>query len=288
MLRDLEIDDEPTVPSVPASAELTAEELLGECAARATAYRLLAGVFAEEPTVTLLEALRSPEALESFTRAGLHFDADFAEPDVARLADTLACEYTTMFAASGGFPPVESVRLTGRYQQAPHFDVKETYRRAGFALQGGRFRAIEDHLGVELLFVAELLDRCMAALRRDDLPAYRTTEREIKRFWTLHLGKWVRGYSRLVMRATEHSLYREMARFLAGFADEEIASMRLRIDDLDRAREVVPKSEVQIAFDPDEPVCNACGGPMDTSLPAGAIPIVPHQDPAGVRSVLPA
>jgi hypothetical protein len=165
------------------------------------------------------------------------------------------------------------VRLTGRYQQAPHFDVKETYRRAGFTVRKGRFQVIEDHLGIELLFVAELLDRCGAALDRDDVAGYRAFERDIKRFWTLHLARWVRGYCNLVERASEHSLYREMARFLAGFADEEIAAMRLRVDDVDHGREIVPKSEVQIAFNPDEPVCNACVSANDAPLPPRTIPI---------------
>jgi len=49
--------------------------------------------------------------------------------------------------------------------------------------------------------------------------------------------------------------------------------MRLRVDDIDGGREVVPKSEVQVAFNPDEPVCNACVTGNDSALPAGAIPI---------------
>ncbi|MFZ5462119.1 MAG: hypothetical protein ACOZB1_00980, partial [Pseudomonadota bacterium] len=85
-------------------------------------------------------------------------------------------------------------------------------------------------------------------------------ERETKRFWTLHLGRWVRGYARLVQRAAEHSFYREMARLLEAFAEQEIALLRLRVEDQDLGREVVPKSEVQVAFNPDEPVCNACPG----------------------------
>lgn len=274
MLRELLIDDEDGTTPAPAPApQLTPDEQRAECAQRAAIYRLLAGVFAEEPSEAFLASLRAPRSLAALLEAGLRFEADFTEPDLATLAEALACEYTTMFAASGGFPPVESVRLTGRYQQAPHFDVKETYRRAGFAVCRGRFQPIEDHLGVELLFVAELLDRCVAALERNDTAAYRTSEREIRRFWTLHLGRWVRGYARLVARASEHSLYREMAHLLAGFADEEIEAMRLRIDDLDHGRAIVPKSEVQVAFDPDEPVCNACGAGDEAPLPAGAIPI---------------
>ena len=271
MLKELLIDVEPA--PAPVQSAPSSDELRAECMARAGLYRLLAGVFVEEPSEVFLASLREPSTLVALSEAGVHFGDDFTQPNLAALAEALACEYTTMFVASGGFPPVESVRLTGRYQQAPHFDVKETYRRAGFAVRKGRFQVFEDHLGIELLFIAELLDGCVAAIGRGDMAAYRAAERDIKRFWTLHLGRWVRGYCRLVERAAEHSLYREMARFLGGFSNEEIAAMRLRVEDLDQGREIVPKSEVRVAFDPDEPVCNACGNGNESSLPDGAIPI---------------
>lgn len=246
--------------SAPAGAALSPEQLKQECAARARIYRLLSAVFVEEPSVEFLSALREETALRTLQEAGLRFDADFTAGDTATLAEKLAEEYTTLFIASGGFPPTESVRLTGRHHQAPHFAVKEAYRRAGFALQKGRFKVFEDQLGVELMFVAELLERAITALDLEDLPGYQKIERDIKRFWVLHLGRWVRGYSRLVQRATEHSFFREMAKFLAAFSEDEIRLMELRIDDADQAREVVPKSEVPVLFNPDEPVCNACAG----------------------------
>lgn len=259
MLNDLALERGTPVPlpiPVAESEAATQEELL----ARATVCRLLAGVFAEEPSQAFLEALRAPESLASLAEAGLRFERDFLEEEADRLAYALSVEFTTLFAASGGFPPVESVRLTGRYQQEPHFAVKETYRRAGFELKKGRFFVFEDQLGVELSFVAELLERCAAALGRDDQAEFRRQERELKRFWTVHLGKWVRGYARLVERAAEHSFYREMAKLLGEFAEGEIAALRLRIEDQDKGRLVVPKSEVKVEFNPDEPVCNACPG----------------------------
>ncbi len=251
-------DDASSAPAVAAAAMSTAE-LRAECAARADLYRLLSGVFVEEPSVEFLTALRSDVVLASLAETGLAFDADFTDPALPDLAEQLACEYTTLFAASGGFPPVESVRLTGRYQQDPHFQVGQTYARCGFVLEKGRFAVFADQLGVELMFVAELLERCCAALDAGDMAEYRRHDREIKRFWTLHLGRWVRGYAGLIERAAHHSFYRGMACLLAGFAGEEIVAMGLRIDDLDQGRAVVPKSEIQVEFNPDEPVCNACG-----------------------------
>jgi TorA maturation chaperone TorD len=238
----------------------TLAEHAAECRARAEIYRLLSGVFIEEVSIDFLNALRTPETLAQFAETGLRFDVDFLAAPVAELAEALAVEYTTQFAASGGFPPVESVRLFGRYKQEPNFDAMQTYQRHGFALRPGRHEVFADQLGVELLFVAELLARQATALDNVDEAAARKLDKEIKRFWVQHLGRWVRGYARLIERTSQHSFYREMARFLGGFADEEIAVMGLAIDDADQGKLVVPKVDVKVEFDPHEPVCNGCVG----------------------------
>jgi TorA maturation chaperone TorD len=259
MLHGLAID----TPVRQAVAPIPLDEIREALAYRIPIYRLLSGVFLEEPGANFLNSLRSPESLAALAVAGLDFDADFLAPDTAVLAERLAVEYASLFAVSGGFPPIESVRLTGRLKQDPYFAVTQTYSRFGFQVGSVRFFVFEDQLGVELAFVAELLERAQAALAGNDETEYRRMEKEVKRFWAVHLGKWVRGYARLVQRAAEHSLYREMARLLESFADEEIALLGLRIEDEDQARAVVPKSEIQVAFNPDEPVCGACpSGPQ--------------------------
>lgn len=244
--------------SVP--AEVNAAELIEECLARASVYRMLAGVFIEEPSPAYIAAMRDETLLSELAEAGIVFGADFLATDAPALEDALACEYATLFASSGCFPPVESVRLFGRFKQEPCFQLEKMYREAGFMLGKGRFEVFPDQLGVELLFVAELLNRCVEALSTDQIKEYRRLDKEIKRFWMQHLGLWARGYSQLIGRASNHSFYRQMARFLGGFAEEEIAAMGLkRLDDLDMGRAVVPKSEIQVEFNADEPVCGGCG-----------------------------
>lgn len=233
-------------------------ETAADWRARAGVYRLLSGVFVEEPGREFIDALRSPATLAELAEAGLRFDADFLTTPQAELLEALSIEYTTLFAGSGAFPPVESVRLTGRYKQEPNFDTMQTYKRLGFVLRPGRFEVFADQLGVELMFVAELLERGATALEQGDTVAQRRLEKEIKRFWSQHLGLWVRGYSRLIEHSAEHSYYREMARFLGGFAAEEIEAMGLRIEDRDQARLEVPKDEIRVEFNPNEPVCNGC------------------------------
>jgi TorA maturation chaperone TorD len=227
---------------------------------RADVYRLLAGAFVEEASPEFLAALRQPEMLRQLADAGLRFDADFTDVPLALLVEQLAVEYTTLFVASGGMPPVESVRLYGRFKQEPNFETMQTYRRCGFVLQPGRHEFFSDQLGVELMFVAELLDRSAVAPEGGDTDAVWRLEKEIKRFWVQHLGRWVRGYARLIVRLAEHSFYREMARFLGGFAAEELEALELNIEDVDQARLVVPKVDMKVEFDPNEPVCNGCVG----------------------------
>ena len=253
MLHGLELEAAPR-PALPDAAE----DVRATLAWRIALYRLLSAVFLEEPNAGFLYALRRPESLQSLAEAGLAFDADFLATDTTLLADRLALEYASLFAVAGGFPPIESVRLTGRMKQQPYFDVTQTYGRFGFQVGGAKFFVFEDQLGVELAFLAELLARSQAALDRDDAAEYRRLEKEVKRFWSVHLGKWVRGYALLIQRAAEHSLYREMAKLLEAFADQEIALLKLRLDDEEQGLAVVPKREVPVEFNPDEPVCGGC------------------------------
>jgi TorA maturation chaperone TorD len=257
MLNELLIDP-PKVSRGDTPPAMPPELLADETRARADVYRLLAGVFVEEPSAGFLDALRQPESLRQLAEAGLRFDADFTTTPIDTLVEQLAIEYTTLFANSGGFPPVESVRLFGRFKQEPNFETMQTYRRLGFVLRPGRFEVFADQIGVELMFVAELLERSAAALESGNAADARRLEKEIKRFWVQHLGRWVRGYAQLIERTAEHSYFREMARFLRGFAVEEIEAMELRVEDADQARLVVPKAEVKVEFNPDEPVCNGC------------------------------
>lgn len=240
------------------ATELSGEELVAECRARANVYRLLAGVFLEEPTPEYLNALRSPETMASLQAMGAAFDADFTETPLAQLQDALAIEYAALFIVSGGCPAIESVRLHGRLQQQPLFEVREIYQKAGFKVKGARFMVYDDQLGAQLSFIAELLERAAGALESGDQAGYERLDKEVKRFWALHPAKWVRGYATLLERAAAHSFYREMAKLLGGFAQWELDLLGIKVEDLDGGKLKVPKSEIEYEYDPNEPVCNAC------------------------------
>ena len=272
---DFDTDHEEAATSAVVALDLP--QLGAECLARARIYRVLGGVFVEEPSIEFLRTMGDAAWLRSLAQAGISFGSDFLDTDLHTLADVLACEYATLFASSGGFPPVESVRLTGRFKQDPHYQITALYQRLGFAQRQGRFDVFADQLGMELTFVAEMLERCAQAAANDDAATFRQLGKEIKRFWSLHLGRWVRGYSGLIARASNHSFYREMARFLHGFATEEIAAMGLtRLEDLDQGQLVIPKSEITLEFNPDEPVCGECpSGAAERTPPPGQGRVIP-------------
>jgi TorA maturation chaperone TorD len=238
--------------------EFSDDEMVAECKARANVYRLLAGMFLEEPTADYLNALRSPQVMASLGGMGATFAGDFTDTPLAQLQETLACEYAVLFVVAGGCPPVESIRLTGRYQQQPFFEVRDFYKKNGFEISAGRFAVFEDQLGVELTFVAEMLERAAAMLESGSRDTYTHVVKEIKRFWALHPGKWVRGYALLLQRASEHSFYREMGKLLGNFSEWELNLLGVKVDDLDGGKLKVPKADIEYEFDPDEPVCNAC------------------------------
>ncbi|OGS90358.1 MAG: hypothetical protein A2Z95_03095 [Gallionellales bacterium GWA2_60_18] len=240
------------------TTELSGEELVAECRARANIYRVLSGAFLEEPTVAYLNALRSPEVMASLKDLGVAFGPDFTDVPVEQLQDELANEYAVLFVVTGGCPAVESIRLTGRFQQQPFFEMREIYQKAGFEVKGGRFVVFDDQLGVQLMFVAEMLDRAADALAAGKQDEYENVIKTIKRVWALHLGKWVRGYSTLLERATEYSFYREIAKLLGGFAEWELNLLGVKVDDLDQGRAKVPMADVEYEYDPSEPVCSAC------------------------------
>lgn len=210
---------------------------------RAHWYRLLAGAFAEEPQSGFLRELRGENCLAALDELGVNFGADFLDSEEDALVEELAAEYTMLFVAPGGFPPVESVRLQGGYKQSAANETRDAYAAEGFTVQSGRFATFDDHLAVEMQFVAALLERQAEALSAGDGQEARRLEKSAKRFWMKHLGRWCRGFAQLVEEAAEHSFYREMARLLDAFAVAELEVMGLEVADEDGGRLRAPKPE---------------------------------------------
>ena len=259
----LAIDDEhAVVVDERAPPPLPIAERRAEYDARASLCRLLAGVFVEEADADFVRALRCPEVLASLAAAGVCFkpilDAEGA------LVERLACD-TPPCSRPAVAPPVESVRLTGRYKQDPHFQVART-TRSGASSWARALRAVPDQLGVE---------RCssptLSVTVGHSPPA--TSARPAHRARPQASG---RSISRAGCAATPASRGSPSipspwhGRLPQGFAGEEIAAMGLRIDDESRPRRG-PEEQIRVEFNPDEPVCNGCESIPDTQQRAANV-----------------
>lgn len=237
---------------------LSVTEQIAEYRGRANLHRMLAAAFLEEPSQAYLASLRSDDTIRTLQAFGVAFDDDFTQASLPELQETLACEYASLFVVSGGCPAVESVRMMGRFQQQPYFETRDFYARCGFELARARHPVFYDQLGVELSFLAALLDRAADALEQGNEVGHAQHLKDIKRFWVQHAGRWVRGYSRLLQQAAAHSFFREMAKLLGSYAEWELALLGVKVEDVDQGKLKVPQAEIEYDFDPDEPVCNAC------------------------------
>ena len=134
-----------------------------------------------------------------------------------------------------------------------------TYRRPGFALCKGRFEVFPDQLGVELLFVAELLERCGDGPGDDtdaELPAARQGDQALLDPAPGALGTRLQSADRARRRA--FLLSGKWPDFSAASPKRKSPRWALRPRGSRQGRAVVPKSEIQVEFNPDEPVCGAC------------------------------
>ena len=119
--------------------------------------------------------------------------------------------------------PYESVYTSegGLMMQDAYAEVLHVYRAAGFAKDPG-FKEPEDHLAVELAFMALLCGRAVEALRAGDGDgAERHLSAQLS-FAREHLLNWIDRFCADVRKAAEDGFYFDLATFTEAYlrADE--------------------------------------------------------------------
>ncbi len=218
-----------------------AKQIISDLHTRAGWYRLLAGVFAEEPKSDFLQALLDDKCHAALIELGVQFDDDVLKIDLTELVENLACEYTMLFIAPGGFPAVESVRLQGGFSQNSMAEVKNIYQTEQIVIKNNGFNTFDDHLSAELGFLAIMFERQANAMEHNDGIEAKRLEKVIKRFWVQHPGRWVRGFATLIEEVAEHSFYREMSILLNAFTESELELLKITVNDDDGGRWRAPK-----------------------------------------------
>jgi TorA maturation chaperone TorD len=132
---------------------------------------------------------------------------------------TIASDYTRLFEGPGHVeaPPWESVHLnvTGLTFQKETLAVRHWYHR--FGLESVKLNnEPDDHVGLELSFLAFLLGKTLAASSPDGASDAARYLQAQEQFLAEHLGRWIDRWAELVDRHAKTSFWRGIALLAAG------------------------------------------------------------------------
>ncbi len=199
-----------------------AEKLI---AGRVALYALLARLFRTEAGPAFLdrlEALRLPAATGPRGIAeGCRLMAGFLRRHRAAAVSELAVDFARVFLCAGGRGgalPYESVYTSPErlLMQEARDAVLANYRRESLQ-RAADFRGPEDHVALELEFMAHMCRRTAAAMGRGERQAALACLDRQREFLNRHLLRWVPAFCRDVRRLAGTDFYRGLARFTADF-----------------------------------------------------------------------
>ena len=201
-------------------------------------YRLLSSFFLKEASVDVLETLSSlplppmrgeksigtlippkGKELKSFKE---ELDVDFA-----RIFLGLNCR--------GAFP-YESVYRSklGLLMQDPFDEVREFYGKMGFK-KNPSLKEPEDHIAIELAFMANLAHQAGTALRNDKKQEALTHLEQQREFLRQHLSPWVPSFCKDIREVAWTEFFKSLASLLNAWISSDGEALD-RLIKLSRAR----------------------------------------------------
>ena len=198
---------------------LESEERLASAQARSQFFWLLADCVLKGPQAESWQMIQGggtdnvsgsmQEAWNSLVEASGTYDATAWQ--------ALAVEHTRLFSGltecGAPPPPYESVWRNGFDAGSVLAQVTDAYAEAGFAdidLEAGP----QDHLGVELKFMAILALREAEAWRLDDTTGAVSRMRQQQSFLDSHLLAWVSRWADALAQHTQERIYWALARLI--------------------------------------------------------------------------
>jgi TorA maturation chaperone TorD len=205
----------------------TAGELAVLCGQRAGTYTLLARLFARELDGDALAGLRASRfPAQTGTEKvdeGFRLVATYLSRSGAAAEHELACDFARCFMGQGNTAttaayPYESVYTSpGRLlMQDARDEVLGIYRSEGLD-KSEAWRDTEDHVALELEFMAELSTRAAHSLASGDADEARRLFAVAHGFLDDHLARWVAPFGADVRMFAGTDLYRGASLVLEGF-----------------------------------------------------------------------
>jgi len=147
-----------------------------------------------------------------------------ASADLQQVVATLAVEFAALFlnASQRSVHPFESVYTSAErlMLQQSRDEVLAEYRRAGLE-RSADFKEPEDHVALELEFMAFLCRRAAAVMQEQEETACLAFLERQKAFLEGHLLVWLPAFCSDLEKASESDFYRGIARLTREFIQSE-------------------------------------------------------------------
>lgn len=212
-----------------------AENLIEFCENRARVYTLLSRCYESEVGASFAAELAQANGIESDdSKVAAEFtllQEALEDCDEARI-EQLAVVFNRAFFGMGPRTaqkafPYESVYTSegGLMMQDAYSEVLQVYRSANFT-KNPDFTEPEDHVAVELAFMALLCERAVEALQGGNEEAAERSLAVQRSFLQQHLLNWIAPFARDVRAAAENGFYVHLASFTEVYlcADEQALS----------------------------------------------------------------
>jgi len=189
-------------------------------------FRFLGVLFLEEPKREVIEDLAKMKISDDIKKDlphGLKLLIEAVHRNLHRLdewLEDLAVEYARLFIGPKPPPaiPYASFYLSESKSLMTEetLKVRETYLKAGFAVKEPG-RMLEDHIAVELEFLARLTEKIIEALKSGNTEEAETLYHLRKDFIENHLKLWLPAFIERILDSTQEDFYRGCAYFLKEF-----------------------------------------------------------------------
>ena len=202
--------------------------------ARRMAYMFFADVFSTEVTEDFVANMASFEAVEGSKLA--EFVKSLEESDFVRITQDLRSEFCALFLNMSAHPVFtsESVYLSGNHviMQEQRNQVLDIYRFYNLAVDKDSFDWPEDHISMEMLFMAhlcelesELCHMASVASAEDESISIDSRLASIvsaqKAFFEDHLDRWAPMFADELSQYAGTLFYKGVAEYLEEFLDGE-------------------------------------------------------------------
>lgn len=203
-------------------------ELTALAEARACLYRFLGSIYImeiDERMLGKIKEMKFPETLpESDLQEGYNLIRDYVVVNGEDSLEDLAADYAKIFLAAGEAQglaafPYESVYMGKRHEFMgdAQQEVKALYAARGWKPKEDMFRIMEDHIGLELEFMAILCEELKKAIEDEAKDGIQSVLGEQQSFLKNHLLNWAFSFTSDVCKYAQTDFYRGVAKVTGGF-----------------------------------------------------------------------